>query len=238
VEDNRINQIVAQQLLKRADLEVEVASSAQEALEILSDREFGVVLMDVQMPGMDGIEATRIIRDGESSVRQHDIPVIAMTAYTAPEDQKACFDAGMNDYVSKPLDMDSFLAKIRKHLDGEDRLFDYEGFIERLGGDRELAGEVVEGFFADFDGILEAAGDALEDGDSRELRARAHRLAGSLANISALPLRDLAIEIEKAAMENDLESARARFDEFRDRAKKLRSELSAAGFVVGEGENG
>jgi CheY-like chemotaxis protein len=116
VEDNNINQIVAQQILKKSGFEADIASGGKEALEILSEQDYDLVLMDVQMPGMDGMETTRIIRDTSSSVRNHKVTVIAMTAYSAPEDQKMCLDAGMDDYISKPLVMDKFIKKIQEHL--------------------------------------------------------------------------------------------------------------------------
>ena len=116
VEDNRINQIVTNQILTRAGISADTASSAEEALAALAEHRYGVVLMDVQMPGMDGIAATRVIRDPHSEVLDHNVPVIAMTAYTSEDDRRAFAEAGMTDYVSKPLEVDRLLEVVRAHL--------------------------------------------------------------------------------------------------------------------------
>lgn len=116
VEDNRINRLVAVQILKRMGIEATEAPSAHDALELLAAETFDLVIMDVQMPGMDGLEASRRIRAGEDGVRNPDIPIVAMTAYAAPEDEQACYDAGMTSYVSKPLNMEQFMDTIRSTL--------------------------------------------------------------------------------------------------------------------------
>lgn len=102
-EDNVTNQLVASGILKRFGLSVEVVSNGAEALAALERGHYDLVLMDVQMPGMDGYEATRRIRSPESGVRNHAVPVLAMTAHAMVGDREKCLDAGMNDYISKPI---------------------------------------------------------------------------------------------------------------------------------------
>ncbi len=104
VEDNRINQIVAQHILKRDGVTVVTKGNGREAIEELTKNRYDIVLMDVQMPQLDGIEASRIIRDETSSVLDHAVPIVAMTAYTGQEDRARFRDAGMTRYVAKPLD--------------------------------------------------------------------------------------------------------------------------------------
>ena len=120
VEDNRINRLVAVQILRRMSVEAAEASSGPEALQLLAEHDFDLVLMDVQMPGMDGLETSRRIRAGEESVRNAQIPIIAMTAYAGAEDERACYDAGMDNYVAKPLNMERFMQTVRTAL-GEDQ---------------------------------------------------------------------------------------------------------------------
>ncbi len=116
VEDNRINQMVALQILQRAGYSADSAGNVQEAIERLKRHRYALVLMDVQMPGMDGISATRVVRDPDSGVLDHTVPIIAMTAYDADEDRRACGEAGMNAFLTKPLEVDSFLQLVQRYL--------------------------------------------------------------------------------------------------------------------------
>ncbi|TVR00407.1 MAG: response regulator [Spirochaetaceae bacterium] len=116
VEDNRINQMVAIQLLKRAGVGADTANNAEEALRRLSTHEYRLVLMDVQMPGMTGIEATQIIRNPDSDVRDHAVPIIAMTAFSSEQDRIACMSAGMNEFLTKPLQIDRFVEVVQRFL--------------------------------------------------------------------------------------------------------------------------
>jgi CheY-like chemotaxis protein len=117
VEDNAVNQLIAQRILQKSGYESEVAQDGKEAIEILSRKTFELILMDVQMPGMDGFEATRIIRNPGSGVLDHNVPIIAMTAYADKENRDKCKEAGMTDYLSKPIDMERFISLVRYYLD-------------------------------------------------------------------------------------------------------------------------
>ena len=103
VEDNRVNQIVALAILGRVGARVEVAANGVEAIEALKRSRFDAVLMDVQMPEMDGLEATALVRSGRSGVLEPAVPIIAMTAHATREDREQCLRVGMNDYISKPF---------------------------------------------------------------------------------------------------------------------------------------
>jgi hypothetical protein len=114
VEDNAINQALAQALLKRMGHAVTLANNGQEALQFMASRTFDAVLMDCQMPVMDGFEATRQLRAGLAGVRQPDVSVIAMTANAMVGDRERCLDAGMNDYVAKPIKVDLLKAALER----------------------------------------------------------------------------------------------------------------------------
>ena len=103
VEDNAVNQKLALAMLKKLGYQAEVAVDGQEAVDRLSEERFALVLMDCQMPVLDGYEATRVIRDPESSVLQHRIPIVAMTANAMQGDREKCIAAGMDDYLAKPI---------------------------------------------------------------------------------------------------------------------------------------
>jgi CheY-like chemotaxis protein len=116
VEDNFVNQRVAVYMLAKLGHQVDVAKNGREAIEMLSKSGYGLVLMDCQMPEMDGFEATRVIRDPASTVIDHDIPVIAMTANAFPEDRARALACGMNDFLAKPVDRSVLANTLEKWL--------------------------------------------------------------------------------------------------------------------------
>ncbi|MBN1164036.1 MAG: response regulator [Candidatus Krumholzibacteriota bacterium] len=121
VEDNITNQQVALAILKKLGYLADVASNGKEALEALESDPYDLVLMDCQMPVMDGYEATRLIRDPDSGVPDHDIPIVAMTAHVMKGDREKCLAAGMNDYIAKPVMPQVLLDKIRRYLKSDEK---------------------------------------------------------------------------------------------------------------------
>jgi CheY-like chemotaxis protein len=116
VEDNFVNQRVAVYMLTKLGAQVDVAKHGREAIEMLGKCAYDLVLMDCQMPEMDGFEATRIIRDPASSVLDHGIPVVAMTANAFPEDRAHALACGMNDFLAKPVDRSVLANMLKKWL--------------------------------------------------------------------------------------------------------------------------
>lgn len=116
VEDNFVNQRVAIYMLTKLGHRVDVAMHGREAIDMLSKVRYGLVLMDCQMPEMDGFEATRMIRDQTSSVLDHGVPVVAMTANAFPEDRARALACGMNDFLAKPVDRAVLAAALAKWL--------------------------------------------------------------------------------------------------------------------------
>ncbi len=115
-EDNKINQKVALSLLKKFGLKADPVENGRLAIEALEQKEYQIVLMDVQMPEMDGLTATKIIRDPKSKVKNHDVVIIAMTAHAMKQDREMCLNAGMNDYISKPIKPKTLLEIIEKNI--------------------------------------------------------------------------------------------------------------------------
>lgn len=117
VEDNQINRLVAVRMLQHADATGVEAESAAEAFDLLKEDRFDVVLMDVDMPEMDGLEATRAIRSGIAGENNREIPIIAMTGFIDSSDEQRCYDAGMNAHLKKPLSMSRFIEVVRSTLE-------------------------------------------------------------------------------------------------------------------------
>ncbi len=117
-EDNSTNQQVALGILKKMGLSADAAANGREAVELLRSLPYDLVLMDVQMPEMDGLEATRQIRNPQSGVLNHDIPIVAMTAHAMRGDQERCIEAGMNDYIAKPVSPHALAGVLEKWLPG------------------------------------------------------------------------------------------------------------------------
>jgi CheY-like chemotaxis protein len=112
-EDNPVNQVLARRILERRGHEVIVAGTGREAVDLVSRETFDVVLMDVQMPEMDGFEAARAIRASEAESGKH-LPIVAMTAHAMKGDRERCLDAGMDNYVAKPVQAAALLAAINE----------------------------------------------------------------------------------------------------------------------------
>jgi PAS domain S-box-containing protein len=216
-EDNAVNQKVALRLLERLGYGADVASNGLEALEALERSRYDVVLMDVQMPELDGLDASRRICERWPDTRPH---IIAMTANALPEDRDACFAAGMDDYVAKPIRPDVLAEALRRVRqvaraevppaeDADGRL---DGAaLERLreiGGDDFLA-EVIDTFLADAEMLLATLHRALGEGDAAEVRRMAHTLKSNGATLGATEFAELCRSLEQQAKDGRLEEAPA-----------------------------
>ncbi len=229
-EDNITNQQVAQGILRKLGLTADAVANGREALEALKTLPYDLVLMDVQMPEMDGLEATRRIRSQETDRR---MPIIAMTANAMQGDREKCLQAGMNDYVSKPVSSRALAEALEKWLPEESGMqepevsvqhaeenqqvspvaWDRAGLLERLMGDEELVVIILQGFLTDMPRQIEALRGYLEAGDAAGAERQAHTIKGASANVGAEALRTLAVELEQMGKTGDLNSMKARMEE-------------------------
>jgi CheY-like chemotaxis protein/HPt (histidine-containing phosphotransfer) domain-containing protein len=219
-EDNAVNQKVALRLLERLGFGADVVWNGREALEALERRRYDVVLMDVQMPELDGLDASRQICErwpAETRPR-----IIAMTANAMPEDREACLAAGMDDYVAKPIRPEE-LAKALKRVqprradgddDGAGSAIDAAALanLRELGGD-EFVAEVLDTFLGEAPGLVAALRIALDGNDADELRRAAHTLKSNGSTFGAAAFAELCRELELRAKTGALEGA----DELVDR---------------------
>ncbi|MCE1247791.1 MAG: PAS domain S-box protein [Firmicutes bacterium] len=252
-EDNPTNQLVALGILKKLGLRANAVANGEEAVKALESISYDLVFMDVQMPVMDGFEATKKIRSPESTVRNHHVPIIAMTAYALKDDRRKCIDAGMNDYITKPVDpkdisrmiekwvpvivpeinkpeKDTYLEKQDKNglngSNGSGNIFDIQGMLERLMGDEKLARKVVSVILADIPNKISTLRKSLfEKGDIRESLLYAHTVKGAAANAGGEYVRSVAGDIETALRNGDINTAKANMQNLEAQFEIFRNEV-------------
>ena len=242
-EDNITNQQVALGILKKIGLRADAVADGAEALKALEAIPYDLVLMDVQMPVMDGLEATRQIRNPQSPVRDHAVAVIAMTARAMQGDQEKCLAAGMNDYVSKPVTPQTLARVLEKWLKPQAKSpktapselprhtetqvpsppdWDRAGMMERVMEDLELAKAVLEGFPEDISHRIQTLKALLETGDIAGAERQAHSINGASSIVGGEALRAEALEIENAARAGDQAAAAMRIPELVRRFDRLK----------------
>jgi CheY-like chemotaxis protein/HPt (histidine-containing phosphotransfer) domain-containing protein len=235
-EDNAMNQKVALRLLERLGYRADVAVNGLEAIEALERQPYDVVLMDVQMPELDGLDATRrICEQWPPERRPH---IIAMTANALPEDREACFAAGMNDYVAKPIRAEELVAALKraKPLGGGDGASDAVGYVSlddgalenlrELGGD-DFLGEVIDAFLADAPGLIATLRRSLEEESTEELRRAAHTLKSNGATLGAGEFAELCRTLEQRAKTGELDGAGELVDRIEQEYRPLEEALTA-----------
>lgn len=208
-EDNEINQIMARDYLTRMGHSVSVAPGGREAISLLQTRVFDLVLMDVQMPDMDGIEVTRFVRENRDPRINRRIPIIAMTAHALKGDRERLIAAGMDDYIAKPIDWKKLDAIMKRAVLGSRRETDEtaaaghgDGFV-----DTEIVTGILKtghGFFKELYGMflesipgrVQELNRTLGEGDFTSLRKTAHGLAGAAGSLGFTTLTRLSREIE------------------------------------------
>jgi len=228
VEDNITNQIVAQGILKNFGFNVDIANNGQEAIEKLQNCEsnkYSLILMDCQMPIMDGYQATRAIRSAKAGNLFKDIPIVAMTANAMRGDKEKCFNAGMDDYISKPIDLNalenilkkwtknSIIQKVNKQEKSEEIpqnskssvIWDKEAIFQRLSNDKPLIEKIIKAFINDINTLLQELSISMHQNNMQRCRLHLHSIKGSASNIGANNLTKLAVDIENSLKENTLD---------------------------------
>lgn len=221
-EDNKVNQIVAVKLLESMGHSADVTENGREVLDRVQKQQYDLVLMDMQMPEMDGLEATRAIRalPGEVSA----IPIVALTANAIQGDQETCLDAGMDDYISKPVDKQALFDVLERYLSNEtvsatssglesgakDKDLDQSEPFVRLARLHELCDEIgfesleliVSSFMDDSLGLLEEIRELTEAAEVESVKKRLHSLQGSSANVGLVALSELCREAAASLQQN------------------------------------
>jgi len=230
VEDNPTNQQVALGVLGKFGLSADSAFNGKEAIWLMEEVSYNLIIMDVQMPEMDGLETTRYIRNPESSVLNHQVPIVALTAHALTGDREKCLMAGMDAYLTKPLNPRLLMAELIKWL-GKKELgdlscgssvkkiprgfpseshlnsgFDRQKFLDLMDGDEELAVAVSRIFLDKTPEYLTAIRALMEQGDTEKMTFMAHKIKGSAANMTGEALKEAAWAMEKAGSRGDVET--------------------------------
>ncbi len=260
-EDDPTNQKVAAAVLARAGHRADVVVDGEATLAALREVDYDLVLMDVQMPVLDGFEATRRIRAGEAGDERRAVPVIAMTGHAMEGDRDRCLAAGMNDYIAKPVQPADLQAVVAHWLerDGaeaaapspsaaapeatatgaagagaeEAAALDAEGLVARLLGDRELAADILSGFLDDAARQLSAMRRAAADADRAAVGRLAHTLKGAAANACAAALAARVEQLE-AATADPAAALAPRLDALDAALAELRRAAEGSGLIGGE----
>lgn len=228
VEDNTTNQLVAQGMLESIGLRADIATNGLEALELLQlaveeSAPYTLVLMDCQMPEMDGYTASEAIRAGKAGEANRTIPIVAMTANAMNGDREKCIVAGMDDYMSKPINLSVLKTIVLKWLLNEAgdevvsekkgpkkpvppplSLWDESEALSRMEGNSALLGKIITSFLLDSKTMLTALKTAIEEGNLGDSQLHAHSIKGSAGNVGALKLQSVAKELETAAHDKEL----------------------------------
>jgi CheY-like chemotaxis protein len=234
-EDNAVNQKLAIRLLEKAGHRVTLAQTGLEAVtawQNSADAEFDVLLMDIQMPVMDGMEATAEIRSREKKSGKH-VPILAMTAHAMRGDRERCLASGMDGYISKPIHPADLFAEIERcvglkkgnspmteKIEGVGELIDRTSLLERVEGDQELLTEMIQIFKEEAPALMAAMHAALKRGDWIVLERSAHSLKGAVSNLSSKSVATAALKLERDAQNKDDQSAKLSLAEV-DRVMQL-----------------
>jgi len=241
VEDNTINQILSLRLIRRRGDQIVVATNGREALAALERETFDLILMDVQMPEMSGIEATAEIRRREKETGTH-IPIIATTASAMKEDRERCLAAGMDAYLSKPIERDIFYetidqltlniskqterAETPRGTKSDHPVFDTEAVLDSLDGDSELLREVAGIFLTQVPIHMEKIRRSISEPDPKLLERAAHALKGSAANLLAHGVVAAASKLEEIGNAGSLAGAKELLASLEEELGKLSSALT------------
>jgi signal transduction histidine kinase/CheY-like chemotaxis protein len=218
VEDNLINQTVATGILEKLGYEATIAANGAEAIRLLELNDYALILMDMQMPVMDGLEATKRIRT--SGKPWSSLPIIALTANVLAEEKTLCLNAGMNDYLSKPMDIELLASMIEKHLASSDyqrgkqsnkasasisRIrFAYDELLENLMGDAELAKNMLGAFLVDSTRKIVEIENAAEKHELEVIQELSTEIMETAASLSANFVNNIASQIASSVSSNDI----------------------------------
>ncbi len=224
VEDNIVNQKVAMKMVEKLGFRADAVADGWEALQALETIPYDLVLMDCQMPELDGYEATRRIRNPQTPIRNPKIPIIAMTAHAMQGDREKCLNAGMDDYISKPVNANALCDVLDKYIaDDFDEIpvasavpvpdtsqsapVNMSRIHETSDGDHDFEKELIEIFLTDNEQRLTVLEIAVNGQDADAVKREAHTMKGSCSNMGAQPMQEIAYRLEQSGLSGELGAA-------------------------------
>ncbi len=236
-EDNKTNQKVALAMLQRLGFEADVVENGREVLRAVQEKVYSLVLMDVEMPVMDGLEAAQHLRAlaAQQPALRH-LAIVAMTAHAIKGFKERCLDAGMNDYLVKPIDPRELAAMVERYLADAPAVpaatapavFDVAEFRERTGADDVFLQQLLETYLCDADERLEQFAAAIVVNNREQMRQVAHSLKGASGSLCMNEMQALCQELERALQQGPLLDAPDRLHQLREALARIR--ISAAAF--------
>jgi CheY-like chemotaxis protein len=230
-EDNAVNRTVATRTLEKRGHFVRAVENGREAVRAFEIGSFDVVLMDVQMPVMDGLEATALIRRKEQRAFSR-VTIIALTAHAMKGDRERCLAAGMDDYLTKPFKTKDLILAVEtgrgEFETAEDpgvQVLNHASLLERVEGDQILVGELVKVFFEETPPLLSAIRSAFQEGNVTAIGKAAHRLRGTLTTIGAERASAPALKLELSSRNDPPEPDDAALAELERELLQLEPEL-------------
>jgi PAS domain S-box-containing protein len=248
-EDNVVNRTLVTRLLQKRGHRITAVEDGRAALEALTGpkaNRFDVVLMDVQMPEMNGLEATAAVRQHEAARSGRRVPIIALTAHAMQGDRERCLAAGMDAYLAKPIDVEELVSTVEtcaesrtapsivesaRAISPQTPIFDPVAALSHAGGDRRLLAEVVTFFREDYPAGLRRIAAAMKKGDAEALRLSAHALKGALATVGSPAGREAAFALEQMGRNDDLEEAPAALAALRQVITSLEQQFAGEGLT-------
>ena len=240
IEDNKTNQLVANGILEEFELSADIAENGIEALEKLnSSSGYTLILMDCQMPQMDGYETTKAIRSSKGGEEYKNIPIVAMTANAMQGDREKCIVSGMNDYITKPInpvELQNALKKWLLNIDSKkdekidesidnghnrNQIWDESDALKRLNENHSLLIRLIEVFLSDINIELMQLKEAIDKDDIKNCQLHAHSMKGASANLSAFKLQDMSLGLENAAKENNLDRVKNGYKALENATREL-----------------
>jgi PAS domain S-box-containing protein len=246
VEDNPVNQKMVLKMLAIGGHEVELCANGRDALALAQAQNFDLILMDIQMPEMDGLEATLALRKWERQSSRH-VPILAMTAHAMPGDRERCLRAGMDGYLSKPVRIGDLLRAVEHFASNRTSAFeqdaeqsqvsdtvrrkwmgeiDYSAALARVGGDADLLKELVGMFMEEYPKLLAQIREGLDGHDAAAASSAAHQLKGLLAQFGAEAARQAAYAVEQPARQGDLSATGANLQVLEATMRRIHPELA------------
>ena len=236
-EDNPVNQKVVLRVLEKRGHQIDLAVNGRIAVEASAAEDYDMILMDVQMPEMDGLTATRTIRKREANSGCKRIPIIAMTAHALKGDQERCLEAGMDDYLTKPIKFSELFEKLEKWsqplevaesdpTDPATPQFNEKVALKMVDGDADTLHEIADLFLQDCPGLISQISTAIHSGDAASLVESAHMLKGSAGYFGASATSAAAAKLEQFGRSEQLEPAADVYSELEQQLSQLTDELA------------